>query len=343
MMEYAFELEGYKGGRGRYECPQCRHKSEFTRYINKKTGEYVNKLCGICNRKEKCGYHSPPNNYIPKYNVSGVSSVSSVSDVSTVSNNNTVSNDTFDTVNTDKHTNTLDTDNTFDTVSYNDISKTLNPDIAFKQNNFVKYLMKLFGDSLTIHLINKFKIGTGKNNYTIFYQIDNNNLIRTGKRILYDSDTGKRKGDITFIHKKIDINYNLKQCLFGLNNLQDGNKEVCIFESEKTAILMSVFFPESICLATGGVGLLNAERFKILKEKKCFPIILYPDKSQFDNWKERAKRISSELGIKINVSKSLEKYTETKGNDLADYIETDKEYNWALSQDKYPVFWDFPF
>jgi len=46
------------------------------------------------------------------------------------------------------------------------------------------------------------------------------------------------------VHSILEIpKYNLKQCLFGLHLLNENLKQVAIVESEKTALIMSIEFP----------------------------------------------------------------------------------------------------
>ncbi len=315
-----FELEKYSGAKSRFVCPNCKHKGEFTKYIYKETNNYISEIVGICNRVEKCGYHYTPKEYFKNNDTRDISIIH------------------FDTGDTND---TRDTGlRNFDTIPFEKITKTFDLNIALNCNNFVKYLLKIFSDSLTINLIKRFKIGTAQNNYTVFYQIDTENYIRTGKKILYDPDTGKRKGELSFVHKKLNLNYKLEQCFFGLHQLQNNYENIAIFESEKSAILMSVYLENMICLATGGAKALNLDKFEILREKKCKSIILYPDKSFFNDWSEKVMRYSKALNLDIKVSKTLEKSEVNSGDDIADYLNYDKNFNWALSGDGYPMFWD---
>lgn len=59
-MAYYWKLEPYSGQKSRHTCPNCGKKNEYTRYINSE-GEHAPFEFGICNRKEKCGYHRYPN------------------------------------------------------------------------------------------------------------------------------------------------------------------------------------------------------------------------------------------------------------------------------------------
>ena len=80
--------------------------------------------------------------------------------------------------------------------------------------------------------------------------MDNTGNIRSGKIMAYDTTTGKRlknkdgKPLINWVHSILEIpKYNLKQCLFGLHLLNENLKQVAIVESEKTALIMSIEFP----------------------------------------------------------------------------------------------------
>src|SRR5690606_34441643 len=133
-----------------------------------------------------------------------------------------------------------------------------------------------------------YQIGTSKHwrGAVAFWQIDELNEVRTGKIMLYNEFTGKRIKEpfnhITWAHRalKLDV-FNLKQCLFGLPLIKESNKPIAIVESEKTAIISSLYLPQLTWLACGGIGNLNKEVCAPLNGRK---VILYPDLSAFDKW-----------------------------------------------------------
>lgn len=47
--------------------------------------------------------------------------------------------------------------------------------------------------------------------------------------------------------------FHLKQCLFGEHRIQASTGPICIVESEKTAIIASIYFPNATFVATGGL------------------------------------------------------------------------------------------
>lgn len=86
----------------------------------------------------------------------------------------------------------------------------------------------------------RYRIGTSNHwpNATIFWQIDQQQKVHTGKIMLYDYHTGHRVKDpfnhIVWVHKSENTkNFHLKQCLFGLHLLRPDTKIVAIVEAEK--------------------------------------------------------------------------------------------------------------
>ena len=110
--------------------------------------------------------------------------------------------------------------------------------------------------------------------------------------------------------------FNLCQCLFGLHRInEDYQKTIAIVESEKTAIVMSIFLPDFIWLATESKGNFKFELLEPLKKRN---IIAFPDKGEYNNWLNKATELSAN-GFKISISHLIEKTDFKKGFDLADY------------------------
>lgn len=191
-------------------------------------------------------------------------------------------------------------------------------------------------DNLTTFLLNNFtfdEVQKATQNYyltgtnlnwndaTTFWQIDTNEQIRGAKIMLYNKATGKRIKEpynhINWLHKAIkEPDFNLCQCLFGLHLInEDYQKNIAIVESEKTAIIMSIFLPDFIWLATGSKSNFKFELLEPLKKRKCFA---FPDKGEFNNWSKKAKELKTK-GFNIEVSNLIEQTNFNNGFDLADY------------------------
>jgi hypothetical protein len=198
----------------------------------------------------------------------------------------------------------------------------------FTQNNFVQFLKTLFTPDDVKNVILKYLIGTSNywNGATVFWQIDNNEKVRHGKVMLFNFETGKRQkradgtAYISSVRSILKLqNFNLCQCLFGLHLINESNhKTIAVVEGEKTAVLMSVFKPQYIWVATGMKGGFKYENLKPIKDYK---IIAFPDKSEFNDWHNKAIELNV-VGFNINVSDWLEQTDYNDGTDLADvYID----------------------
>ena len=303
MDNYKYILEPYKGLQSRFICPNCAHRDKtFVRYIDTESGNYIHPSVGRCNRESSCGYHLSPKQYFSQNNSSNENYEFVAKRDFKISSNNQVQ---------------------ISSIPYSFVLESLR---GYNENNFIKYLVSLFGIQTAEELISKYLIATSKqwNGATIFWQIDINQSVRTGKIMLYDSISGKRVkkpfNHISWVHKHLKIEgFNLTQCLFGEHLLADNNKPVAIVESEKTAIISSVYFPKLIWLASGSLNNLNIGKCNVLKGRTVF---LFPDLNGYERWTDKAKELHSIFHVE--VSDFLERYAsheeKERGLDLADYL-----------------------
>ncbi len=316
MSEHRYILEPYKGMNTRYRCPapNCGKGKTFSLYIDTETGEHIHPTVGRCNRESNCGYHYTPKQYFQ---------------------DNNVSLDTYQPKGYSKPKADIQ-QKPFSFIPVEIFKASLNP-AAFEANHFVQFLIDLFGVEVSSQLISRYFIATSKhwNGATVFWQIDTQGKIRTGKIMLYNPTTGKRLKNLElpvyWVHKAISQpEFELRQCLFGEHLLiekdKDGKlipiekrKPVAIVESEKTAVIASVYLPQFIWVAVGSLTNLNAEKCGILKGRT---VTLFPDLNGFEKWSNKAKELTH-LAI-FTVSDLLErKATEAEkkqGFDLADYL-----------------------
>ena len=155
-------------------------------------------------------------------------------------------------------------------------------------------------------------------------------MVRAGKIMQYDSNTGKRDKTKYYWIKKDDSNKEMKQVFFGAHLLKYfPNYKVGIVESEKTALICDLFFDEKIIwLASGGLMGINERKLKDLSGRE---IIVFPDLSAnnskinaFEEWKSKAEFISGILNMNIKINNFLElfssDYDRDNQADLADFI-----------------------
>jgi hypothetical protein len=302
MSEHKYILEPYKGMNTRYRCPSCQQRDKtFSLYIDTETGEHINPTVGRCNRESNCGHHYTPKQYFQDNNIS------------------------FDTPQPKAYKPRPVTPQQ-KPVSFIPVEVFKASLEAHETNYFVQFLINLFGVEVTSQLVSRYFIATSKhwNGATVFWQIDIKGKVRTGKIMLYSPTTGKRIKEpfnhINWVHKALKKpEFELRQCLFGEHLLIDKTKHVAIVESEKTAIIASVYLPQFIWVAVGSLTNLNAEKCSILKGRT---VTLFPDLNGFEKWSSKAKELSH-LAI-FTVSDLLErKATEAErkqGFDLADYL-----------------------
>lgn len=318
-----FELERYTGTKSRFTCPGCGFKHSFARYKGE-SGEYLSETVGRCNRESKCGYHKKPKEHFAenqlqigkKKRFRQSKTKAATNYLSTIKNGSQLSSEAFARLKKP------------DYIERSVLLKTLR---NYEQNSFARFLLNLFPEDTEIveKAIKDYLIGTTKDGKTVFWQIDQNGNVRTGKIIAYDRASGKRRKDISpnWVHaelKKINRlknDFNLKQCFFGEHLLRDEKeKPVAIVEAEKTAVIAAICFPQLVWIAAGAKQNLKCERLTNFGARK---IILYPDADGFVLWREIALKARLE-GAAVEVSNLLETYAtnEQKANgfDLADYL-----------------------
>lgn len=303
MNPYPFILEPYKGMNTRFRCPACQKKEKtFSLYIDTESGQHIADNVGKCSRETNCGYHYTPKQYFADKNIQ------TKNKKVTINNYATLQKTVF------KNTNFID---------YKLFEASLD---KYECNNFALYLIKLFGIEKTVNLINKYCFGTSKywNGATVFWQIDTNYNVHTGKIMLYNPETGNRVkqpfNHIQWAHKLISKSeYNLEQCLFGQHLLYQNNSPIAIVESEKTAIIASAYLPQFTWMACGSLNNLKTERLQPLKDRK---IVLFPDLNGFEKWNSKALEMKNYFQIAVSnlLERRATKIEKEKGYDISDYL-----------------------
>lgn len=297
---YRHILEPYKGPNTRYHCPSCQQrKKTFSRYIDTLTGQHIDSTVGRCNRESSCGYHYTPKQY---FNDNKIQFEKPTADVQKKVNLHQIP------------------------ISYIPMESFKDSLRRYDSNNFVNFLINHFGIEIARHLVNQYFIATAKywKGATVFWQVDILGNIRTGKIMLYNPTTGKRVKDlelpVNWVHKALKLpKFSLKQCLFGEHLLIDNTKPVAIVESEKTAIVASVYLPQFIWVAVGGRSNLNVERCSILKGRK---VCLFPDSDGYSEWNKRLSELSKITMFTISdlLERRLTEMEKDEGLDIADYL-----------------------
>ena len=182
--------------------------------------------------------------------------------------------------------------------------------------DLVKFLLGQLGTEITIEIIKEYYLcgSTKKPGAVIYWQIDRDKKIRTGKIMEYNPETGKRNGMVDWVHS-YDKNYILKQCFFGEHLIEIG-KPVAIVESEKAACLMSYFNPYFTWIASSGSNGLTKDKCRVLAGHK---VVLFPDNGQYDTWQNKAMEMGLKCSINTEVDKWFEQGLIAKGDAIDDY------------------------
>ena len=116
--------------------------------------------------------------------------------------------------------------------------------------------------------------------------------------------------------------WTLTQCLFGehlLSASANHDKVVAVVESEKTAVVCAIQYPDCVWLATGGKSQLAIDKMKVLAGRT---VILFPDVDGYREWTERTKVFS--FCRSVTVSDFLERNATEEDRaakvDIADLI-----------------------
>lgn len=302
-MAYNYSFEKYKGKHTRHKCPSCGKQNSLTRYIGA-DGNYLADEVGKCDRVSKCGYHYHPGQYF-KDNPDIrpiISEPAACADI--MRESSYIPNDIFN-----------------GSLSH------------YSENNFVQFLHSRFDTEIVSNAIRQYHIGTSRQwpGATVFWQVDTAGRVRTGKIMLYNAATGKRvkKGFsvINWVHsikdkagRSVFTDYNLKQCYFGEHLLQiHPNKPVAIVESEKTAIIASMYYPALIWISCGGVQGLSKQKSECLTGRD---VTAFPDLGCSEIWEAKAKEIRSVAEIRISqILNEIATPDEIReGYDLADFL-----------------------
>jgi len=189
-----------------------------------------------------------------------------------------------------------------------------------EQRNMLDVMVAIYG------------VGTSYNGETIWWQIDDNFNIRSGKIMRYLANGHRDKEHFgNWVHSKLERANMLDPekgeyvgCLFGLHLLKayEHTPEVAIVESEKTALICASYFCDwerRIWMATAGKGNLSyLKLLPIIQSGKT--IVLYPDHDAFEDWTKKADEIGQGIKVSRWVEKNFDPTLDKENADIADII-----------------------
>ena len=311
MPTYKYILEPYlPGGSTKGECPACKRKKCFTHYIDALTRERLDPSCGICDHKNSCSYHYPPSAFFRDHP-------------------SAYFRDHPSTYFRD-HPSTLPSLSPSAPASprscgfsrSSSLSGTLSPSLLAGSHHptstFYLWLLTKLPAAPLLASYHAYHLGATHDGGVIFWQIDTHHRIRTGHIMHYGPD-GHRTGTQNWTHailkqrRQLPPDWTLSQCFFGEPLLPlRPEATVCLVESEKTAFICSVLYPEYIWLATCSCSGLNAQKAAVLQGRR---VVIYPDSGMLTKW--RTIMLTTQ-GIRYSFVEDLERYP--PNTDLIDLL-----------------------
>ena len=195
------------------------------------------------------------------------------------------------------------------------------------------WLRDTFQESVANRIIRDYCIGgsvdDSLNTHAIFWQVDSNNEVRTGKIMNYNPATGKRiKGEgayVSWVHSimrsegVLPAEWELEQCLYGEHLLALRPRAVvALAEGAKTAHIGSALMPAMVWVAVDSMMGLSLERLRPLRGRS---VVLFPDQGKgYEEWLKRIEPIAQEVGFDYTVSEFMEAKNPVQGGDIGDLI-----------------------
>lgn len=304
--DYRYRLDNSRP-RIKVTCPACGRPRKMVRYVDTQTGMFLADHVGKCDRIFKCGYHHTPSDYFRDHPWRN--------DISY------------------HRPMCLRINVQHPKPSFVERSQLVESMNRCQTSALFRFLSSLWGEDETMRLFRLYNVGatTRMNDAVIFWQVDVNGGIRTGKIMRYGNDGHRIKEDglVNFMwaHRLKSMvdnteDFNLVQCFFGEHLLSAcPDSKVMIVESEKSAIIASHYYPQYLWLASGGCcGCLNQTASQVLKGREVW---LVPDLDAEDRWRSKLamlRTITPTVGIVTAISNMATPEQRAAKLDIADFL-----------------------
>ncbi len=286
-------------------CPQCGRRKCFVRYVDTHDDyRYLNDNVGRCDHEQSCGYHYRPSEYFRDHPWMKK-----------------------ETTSAQPRTQASPSPQRLTPLSMQLVDACHSPQSTFWLWYASRCARALGFDSETVRRVyESYHIGVADHGDIIFWQIDEQQRVRTGHIMTYGPD-GHRHGHSGWVHDdlqrgrmrgQLPDGFVLQQCLFGQHLLPARPEaHVGIVESEKTALIMAARHPQILWLATCGSSGLSPDKLECLRGRR---FTLFPDSGCFDKWKGV---MDNTKGLQYAISDGLEAYP--PNTDLADLLLKSRE------------------
>lgn len=201
-----------------------------------------------------------------------------------------------------------------------------------RASSFVRWLETMINDKERLtQVLFDYYIGATRDGGVIYWQIDRQGRIRSGKVIHFHPNGHRVKNNDDYRHllglapnaplpssandwihsilmrvHLLPPDWQLEQCLFGEHLLGVyPTMPVAVVEAEKTAVFMACLRPDLLWLATGGCTGLKEERLMALKGRR---VTFFPDSGKYEEWRNALHSMAIAKEIKYNIDDQLEPY-----------------------------------
>lgn len=268
-MEYKYKFDGEY-----LTCPSCGRIRKYRDFYVSKTGKPVaHMICGEC-FSASCGYRVTPSQYFSEHPEAR--------------------SQTF-TGDWQPHPEPP--------VTYIDrhhVADYIPAAADLHKSNLLAYLLPIFGADKMMPVVRKYGVGVDADGSTRWPQIDERKRVRQIKVQQHNRFNGHREGITDMTHKhlrdigEIDPESQAEQCLFGQHLLANANEETiaAVVESEKTAFMFAMLYPQVVWVATGGEGNFSLVRKAQNLLGRCGSVTIIPDAGSFAKWKQEARKLS---------------------------------------------------
>ncbi|MBR1699705.1 MAG: hypothetical protein IJ714_07975 [Bacteroidales bacterium] len=322
-MQYTYHLRKYAGKSSRLTCPSCERPYCFTPYVDD-DDNILDPTVGRCDHESSCAYHKTPAEYFREH------PEARPREEDWRQAPDWLKRDRPRGVPGTRHAIRPDEAGTRSQMPVCElpaeiVAKTLR---NVPKSTLQEFLETIFTADVIERLRADYRLGVTKDRSVVFYQIDIQDRIRTGKIMQYNPTDGHRVKNVgvpvDWAHARLKKSgllpesWTVTQCLFGEHLLpQRPDAIVCLVESEKTAIIGSGFCPQYIWVATGGKTQLGP-KLSVLQGRK---VLVFPDIDATAEWREK---LSSIPGLNFTFSTILEDEASAEDRaaqiDVADWL-----------------------
>lgn len=291
----AYGLQKYRGRSTKHTCPACNRHGCFVYYVNE-DGTALHPLVGRCDHQSTCGYHYKPRDFFADH-----------PDL---------------TIPDDWAAPAPIAERKLWTIDKSEVHR-----FRCDDSTLELFLMSRYNPDRVLEVAALYQLGAIAGGATVFWQIDIEGRVRTGKVMAYGTDGHRIKDSdrdrVNWMHRLLmrdnllPEEFDITQCLFGEHLLRVfPDAPVILVESEKTAVICAINDPTRVYLATGGKYGLNGERFAPLNGRR---VVVIPDADAMAEWREKVEALQKFYEVSIGDPGYTEEDIINK-RDIADLI-----------------------